>query len=422
MGNMDIQKTLSEKIKEKLEIYDFATYDFTEDWKGLYEEKISDEENKAHKKYKELPVMKKYFTYKISKNDINGYYPLARMFKNRVKQKYSKYIPDPDTYSPLLQEIYKNLWSKNVLDYCRETKNKTKEEIIHGDTMNSIQTTLGWYTRDCYDKNYNYYGAVLNEGENNGFVNYEGSLSQALEIYCREQEFFIPAENDDLIKFIKCNHTLGNFIPVPFKSGGRNFNSARYNATNDFWDLTLYYIYCWYNPEEKKNLEKDDSNEVKVCDCEKNEDLYKLLGENSKNVERCIEWLKAFGSWNEFVEKNFLQPFVYKFECESDNAEEKVYGIPKMLWRNDDKGYKYPNDPKSKKELNEINEKEKALWEKRILNNKCANEDVCEQYFKNATTCIKARTQLIINAIIKETMKNPALKWEKLEKWIMDNA
>lgn len=380
-ANIDIQEALSkEEVKKKLE-----TYDFTEDWKGLYEEKISDKENEAHNKYKELPVMKKYFTYKTSKNVINGYYPLARMFENRVKQKYSKYMPDPDTYSPLLQEIYKNLWPKNVRDYCTETKNKTKEEIIHGDTMNSIPTTLSWYTRYCYDKNYNYYGAVLNEGEKNGFVNYEGSLSQALEIYCREQEFFIPAEKNCLIDFIKYNHTLGNFIPVPFESGGGSFNVSRYKPTNDFWDLTLYYIYCWY---------------------EKNEDLDKLLEKNSKNVERCIKWLRVFGSWDQFVERNFLQPFVLELKPNQDGSK---YGIPKLLW------YKAPNNDENSDDGKSIKMlSQEKCWEKRILNNKCLDKAACEQYFRNATACINARTQLMIEAI----KNKPNLKWEKLEKWI----
>lgn len=212
-----------------------------------------------------------------------------------------------------------------------------------------------------------------------------------------------------MIDFIKYNHTLGNFIPVPFESGGGSFNVSRYKPTNDFWDLTLYYIYCWYK---------------------KNEDLYKLLGKNSKNVERCIEWLKAFGSWDEFVERNFLQPFVLELKPNQDGSK---YGIPKLLWCNDDNDKKYPNDWGKIEKLSQDDMKD--FWEKRIPKNEktpknekripkneCVDIVACEQYFKNATACIKARTQLMIKAMIEAIENKPNLKWEKLEKWIMHES
>ena len=107
-------------------------------------------------------------------------------------------------------------------------------------------------------------------------------------------------------------HTLGNFIPVP----------ARCNAPRgtgrlkDYWDLTLKIIYEYYV------YGKDNIKEIVG---ESNSELYK-------------EWLGSFrvddtvrGSWQCFVEKNYLQDFV------NQNVDGS-YGIPKELWQGHFKG------------------------------------------------------------------------------------
>lgn len=359
----------------------FMGYDYTEDWPV--------KNNDLWNEYRDLEIWEKYFTYKmVNKKSLDKKiiksYPKVNEFWNKVRNEYSQlngknngkkyYIPDPDTYSEKLQKRYRKLWSMDSLEYCMD-----KEDRIHGDTMNSIQTTLSRYVYLCYKEDPKYYAGK----QGNGFVGCQGSLSQSLQIFMdiaeeeREEKFIKEGKNDADVKclkeFIKYNHTLGNFIPVPCETEGGSFNKPRAATTNDFWDLTLYRIYCWY--EKNDNM---DEVEIETCDCVKNKDLCDLLGKNCKNVKLCVQWLKAFGSWNKFVEDNFMDMYVV-------NKGNKEYGIPKPLWCNDEK-YEFKN-------LTEGEAKE--IWKKRLGNNKCERTEECEQYFKNATKCIEERTEIM---------------------------
>ena len=277
--------------KEELKMENFMEYDFTEDWPII--------KNELLEEYCKLGVWEKYFTYKMtstqSRSD-NKYYCKANEFWCDVRDKYSEpkgngrqyCIADPDTYSKVLQKVYGKLWKEDKLLYCKD------KMVIHGDTMNSVQTALSWYVRMCYENNKEYYAGPAN----NGFVDkngnkLRGSVSQTLQIFQCEKEKFLKMENRNISveEFIKFNHTLGNFIPVPFRRNGGSFNVPRAATTNDFWDLTLYRIFCWY--EKNNNM---DEVEIEKCDCEKNKDLCDLLGKNCQNIKLCIQWLKAFGS------------------------------------------------------------------------------------------------------------------------------
>lgn len=208
-----------------------------------------------------------------------------------------------------------------------------------------------------------------------------------MQIYCeeekkipdkKEQEYFEPAKNQDLMEFIRFSHTIGNFMPVPFERGGGSFNAPRKSTTKDFWDLTLGYIYSWYKKNDTSKKNDEGSH------CEGNADLCKLLGRKDKNVSLCIRWLKEFGSWDKFVEQNFLQPYV-----ERSGDQKQKYGEPKMLWCN-------------------------GAYQSRICTgsgNVCRDKEVCEQYFRNAAACIRERTKLMI-----EKIKEDADLREKLEK------
>lgn len=106
-----------------------------------------------------------------------------------------------------------------------------------------------------------------------------------------KEEYFIEVK-----KFLELNHTVGNFIPVPFKIFGNkkyvSFNQKRNLKLGDYWDLTIYYIYNWYISEDKKYL-------------------IKLVGKSEDYLIVVKEWLKEFGSgikgWKEFVDKNYLK-------------------------------------------------------------------------------------------------------------------
>ena len=282
----------------------------------------------------------------------------------------------------MLRDLYGELWKgkEDELRYCKD------KSVIHGDTMNSIQTTLSRYVYLCYEKDPRYYDGK----RGNGFAGGQGSLSQSLQIFMniaeeeREEKFIKEGKKDVDVKclkeFIECNHTLGNFIPVPFERNGGSFNKPRAATTNDFWDLTLYRIYCWYGKNTDMN-----KVEFEKCDCEKNKDLCDLLGNDCKNAKLCIQWLKAFGSWDKFVEDNFLEMYVVKNEADEDNK----YGIPKPLWCNDEK-YEF-------EKLTEDGAVE--IWKKRLVNNKCESTKECEHYFKNATKCITERTEIMVKKL-----------------------
>ena len=271
-------------------------------------------------------------------------------------------LVDPDANSSLLQEIYRKLWNTSILKLCND-------KTIHGDTMNSVNTTLNEYVKFIFLEFDRFYDAKEIDGQ---CTDKDGKLLKAikeetLEIYYQAREDFTRKciqENKGLDEFLKASYSLGNFIPVPFESGGGKFNTPRYKTTNDYWDLTLLRIYNWY--KENESLEKDAILEKieNECDCNKNKELCLLLGRNCANVKLCIKWLCEFGSWDSFVKKNYMQSFV----IEEGNGN---YGEPLKLWeghfdRYEDGTFKNPL-PLCKEQ--------------------------CEEFFKNATERIKERSE-----------------------------
>lgn len=92
--------------------------------------------------------------------------------------------------------------------------------------------------------------------------------------------------DSDVEKCLCTVHTIGNMIPVP-----ELFNINRVKSTGDRWDKTLLYIYNWY--------QSGDENELKI-----------LLNNHRVAVEKCINWLNIFGSWDNFVKFNYLEDYV----------------------------------------------------------------------------------------------------------------
>lgn len=370
-------------------IENLKEYDFTEDW---------DEDNthkEAYEEYKEADPLEKYFIYKmsLSNKSPNETYEKAIEFWEKVRdgRGYKYYIKDPDTNSDKLQEIYKEIYSE---DYLEITKKDNDKDRICGDTMNSITTTMSKYFRWIFAENKEYYSGE----KGSGFVNkngnpYNGSLSQSLEIYLRERdkktktkEFKELSEKEVVKDFIRYNHTLGNFIPIP----AGTFNVPRSESTNDYWDLTLYYIYKWYKSVEGKSVNEIKDEIEKGCSCDiYGDNLFTLLGKNCQYVKKCIDWLCLYRkekddkpSWDEFVEKNFLSMYV----CRDDEH----YGMPKLLWCND---VPEPMELKGDELENR--------WDQRIKKNNNPSIKSCENYFKNAKECICKRTEEIVNYLSK---------------------
>lgn len=118
-------------------------------------------------------------------------------------------------------------------------------------------------------------------------------------------------------EFMKIVYTVGNFIPCP-----DGCNRPATSQTKDYWDLTLWYIYLWYR-----------GNEV-----QKEAALEKLFGPgDNQSAHRSDygKWLAEFGTWDDFVKENFMQPFVRRF---ADGS----FGEPLELWDNHFRGKALP--------------------------------------------------------------------------------
>lgn len=94
--------------------------------------------------------------------------------------------------------------------------------------------------------------------------------------------------------FARVNHTLGNFIPCQ-----RGFNAGRYWPTMDYWDLTLIFIRDWYLTKQQDQVRGGAVPDTVF---------------NAGVLATCAPWLNFFGQgeegWKNFVDKNFLQPYV----------------------------------------------------------------------------------------------------------------
>lgn len=236
-------------------------------------------------------------------------------------------IVDPDSESVLLQEIYEKLWgSEDHLKYC-----------ITGDTMNSVNTTLNQ------------------------------AFPEDKSIKCRVRKYADKDKKDEFLskfdkveglkKFISLYHTIGNFIPFPYGCNGPRGTGK----TNDYWDLALLCIYKYYKLKEEKWIEA-------------------IVG-NKKDY--FIKWLKGFGSWDNFVEKNYLQDFVRVNESTKD--EDQKYGSPKELWE------KHLKEFDSKEfDFKEFEDKEAVLP---------TDKEQIEQFCKNASEWILARGQRMIDEL-----------------------
>lgn len=118
----------------------------------------------------------------------------------------------------LKNEVGKQEERKKIIRYNKKQKydimfsDDAEQIAFHGDTMNSFQTIV----------------------------------TKADELGELEKEI------EDYAKWV---HTIGNFLPVPHYYNRKNsgsFNSARYSSTKDFWDITLYWIYEWYQHQKKE--------------------------------------------------------------------------------------------------------------------------------------------------------------------------
>ena len=190
----------------------------------------------------------------------------------------------PDT--PKNKEIMK---AKGIIT-GKKAKN-TKRYYL--DPMNKFPAKKSWYWDAVVLEHYEYFKEILS------------------------------SDFGELEMFVSLVHTLGNFIPVPFKSAkDGEFNRPRgFSRSQDYWDLALFWIHHYYMTKEEDGLR---------------DWILSGKGDPDNNLTLCKEWLddRVNGSdgwndngpdgWNHFVEQNFLQDFV--------NQENDGYGRPKALW------------------------------------------------------------------------------------------
>lgn len=190
-----------------------GTENDAEPWEYNFEFECGDEN------YKALPVFERYFTYKISPEVISDKYDSAKEF---IKKHFGySSICDPDgsaaTFYPIIHDIYNKLWNwEKSKDTFGRINNEAFDDILWGgDTMNSVQTTLGWISGSQHSSLY----FTLN----NWWGDKETFEKKMMQLKVDE--------------YINSYHTLGNFVLVP-----RSFNSNRSRWFGDFWDRSLQHL------------------------------------------------------------------------------------------------------------------------------------------------------------------------------------
>ena len=136
----------------------------------------------------------------------------------------------------LIREIYSKLWNWNIYD--KEVVDTSFGKIndfgiFGGDTMNSVQTTMGYCIRRIKTKSK--HSQNYKDETGNGW-----GIGTCLQLYCEfGKEFFIN-DLESIIGFksyVDVYHTIGNFILVP-----KYFNPYRNSKVKDYWDRSLWLL------------------------------------------------------------------------------------------------------------------------------------------------------------------------------------
>lgn len=275
-------------------------------------------------------------------------------------------------------------------EFRRVMKKENRADIVQAyDSAPDIvaQTAIGktWAKRGKtgYDYDYDaslfsnliYQAAMFPEGEirkNHGYeylisyagIDYRGdtmcSWSTTVNRCLRHKR---PPRLDDIdetlatciVDFMQVVYTIGNFIPAPSAFQKRGSCPSR-----DYWDLALAAIYHYYQPSDKIVCEDTDCTFIRPKPYS-----VRWLLDGIKNAENCKPWLNCFESWDNFVEENFMQPFLKNSETVDGH-----YGPPDELWEGH---FAYSGLPQ--------------------------NEDEFKQFFTNATKRILARGERIAKKV-----------------------
>ncbi len=192
--------------------------------------------------------------------------------------------------------------------YCLESN----AGILRGDTMNSYATTVREFLRTYGHEKHCVEGFLEKAGKKWRTSKQYGESDARWEICVLDHyDYFEGSLPKEAQKFFELYHTVGNFLPAP-----RGFNNSRGGYPFcDYWDMALMCSYHYYSGI-KYPLNW-------IAEPDKPATFYKsrpyCLPENS--IPDCHQWLDSFGTWNGFVEQNFLQDFI------------GPDGTPKELWK-----------------------------------------------------------------------------------------
>lgn len=307
MYGKDIRKWLN---SEKPEVYDFR------------EEIVS---------FKGSDAIDRFFIYKaldIAKlpPDYLGSKEAQSYINNRTSGESAGYEGECEADNcSLVQAIYRYLWDKKCLAYCIKVNG-----LLTGETMNSCVTTIAEYLKPSINQ-------------------FEMSLDWKKAHWGKQKLFCLYHDYEECVtrlleparKFLTVAYTIGNFIPVPVGCNGpRGFQNR---DIEDYWDLTLWYIYQWYQS-------MDDDHLFKIVQTPENVKVYK-------------KWLVSFGGWDRFVIANYMQDFVN----EPEQEDEVGFGKPKELWTGHFTGDVLPK-----------------------------SQDQFEEFFSNAAEWIQARSKRMV--------------------------
>ena len=236
--------------------------------------------------------------------------------------------------SRLLQYIYKKLWPElTAREFMKHPLNDNQNIWICSDTMTSAQQRMNDFFQVSAYSDFENVRTRIGKSQ-------KYSLRLCIELYLEDKNKF-KEKLSSMENFLNRWHMLGNYIPV-----SRRFNSARSGryAVHDYWDLTLLKIQEYYK-------KRDNEDEVWKILCEE-------LLHGSGNALACKLWLDYFDSWENFIEKNYMQDFVdgnYEVELFFDGHD----------W----------NNPKPK------------------------TPDECKELFERSSEMIKKRTNRMVDAL-----------------------
>ena len=198
---------------------------------------------------------------------------------NQINKNEYKCQKDPDGSSgkcELTLDIYNKLWNWEKGDNPRYgTIKDFNHASFGGDTMNSVQTTMGYCLKEIRKESKQRLDYEQEIGD-------DYSIRACLQLYCKFHDRFIfdlESYFKGLSKYIDAYHTIGNFILVP-----QYFNPYRNSKEKDYWDRSLWLL------KKRKN-------------CIEEPWIYK----NGK-VEENIKWNKE--DYKKYINTFFLWDYV----------------------------------------------------------------------------------------------------------------